>query len=1142
MAFERVEQALVGRSDVVKCQRILQYVLHNYHQELKKVIDAAQGNWERFKEGMQRKYRLGDGLLTTADLEAMNKEDFTTIGAFVQEFKKRAWKVHEISAEAQCAIFLGLLTASEAVELTRHGGGSTKLTWATIDRGVEVGCLDQVEQRQYRLQRQKRKERDATASGTPGVKRIVTDVLAQLGYATEPVVKRRVVTVVQVKGKEPVVEEAVEEELWEEEEPVSLHLTKAQRKLRNLVQGGQGSGKGQAPQAQAVAPPNVAAPSGRLKQGSQRRYKTVDKKCHPVPVLITEDEDAYYERERGLIQRMSESPLAGPCRVNEGNEGKLIIGEPNFLLPQERMLMVELMKRRHHAYVFSDEERGRLDVDKIPMIRIHTVPHEPWNMRGARYPNPDEEKKVVDYLDGTIRTHVADYSSGPYASPWFCFIKPNGTLRWVQDLQRPNAVTVQDAGGLPNADALSESCAGRPIISLIDLYSGYDQFPVYPPDRLVTTMHTPRGLIHMNVAPQGWTNAVAMVQRAMIRAMQSISPHITQPHIDDLAVKGPAIKESDEVLPGVRRFVWKHIQDLDKVTSLLEEHNLTTSGTISRYCMGEATILGFICSEKGRRPDVKKTDKIIEWLVPFHSITDVRSFLGSKNRADGLSRINWDKREGEAVENTPPVDGFLDQEEDVRLHINKWSPRVPSSVGYPIWQTPSGYERRAELVLKPFEEEDHWGGKDIQWMMELALASSHSLVEDMKTIEEGSGQVERHEDLMGGMYLLVNTLLQEGLDQSDFTKTAMPKGGKGTRPPRRPLGASGGYEWHGSRYRESTPVYDDGDIKLFLDSLWEHARRMGWTVAQAIERLRGAGRFEEPITRIHREATTSYHREPEAAISGRSGQAREQPTGRAEAAKAWFARTTTYNRDLSGATYEESYPGAGGGESPEGGGERETFEFRAPTELATLPIATTGPVMPLADEEGLPPSRSESAQGSAEGSMNVLIEAVHSMQEEASLFSPERRIEEPLEREMRIEAEGVIEGGLQRLGTPEYGPEGIEDRPGPSTQEVETREEPLDMPQSHELSREASEAPSSPGAQRGKKRSRKWFDTSCFFCTKEGHRALQCPKFLKDKAEGKVTEEGGRMYDRQGRRVKRSADGGRAQLYRQNQEEMSDQD
>ncbi|GBG61465.1 hypothetical protein CBR_g21809 [Chara braunii] len=183
--LDLVEQALVGLSDAIKFQRILKYVLHGHHQEVEKVINTANDSWARFRDGMQRKYRLGDGLLTTADLEAMNKDDFTTVGTFFQEFKKKARKVHGISEEAQCTIFWGLLTASEAAELTSHGGGSAKLTWATIDKGVEDESLDQVEQCQMRLQRRKKKERDASASGTPGVKRIVTDVLAELGYGND---------------------------------------------------------------------------------------------------------------------------------------------------------------------------------------------------------------------------------------------------------------------------------------------------------------------------------------------------------------------------------------------------------------------------------------------------------------------------------------------------------------------------------------------------------------------------------------------------------------------------------------------------------------------------------------------------------------------------------------------------------------------------------------------------------------------------------------------------------------------------------------------------------------------------------------------------------------------------------------------
>ncbi|GBG68967.1 hypothetical protein CBR_g3666 [Chara braunii] len=594
---------------------------------------------------------------------------------------------------------------------------------------------------------------------------------------------------------------------------------------------------------------------GGLKQGSQRRYKTIDKKCRPVPVLVTEDEEAYYERERGLIRRIREHALAGPCRINDENEGKLIIGEPDFLSPQERALMVGLMKKRHRAYAFNDDEHGRLDVDKIPMIRIHTVPHEPWNLRGAQYPNPDEENMVVDYLDGKMRTHVADYYSGPYALPWFYFIKPNGTLRH------------------------------------------------------------------------------------MIRAMQTVSPHITQPYIDDLAVKGPKEKEEDEVMPGVRRFVWKHVQDIDQVLGLLEEHNLTARGPKPKHCMREATILGFVCNESGRRPDVKKTDKILEWPVPFRSITDVRSFLGTcgfwrsfvkdfatkmehlrklvrqdqewvwgedqeeavgrmkgefkegglvlgapnyeateerpfviemdagptalggvliqadtegkerpvrfesrtlnttgrnysqfkketlavlhclrifrnyvfgrrlilrvdptalacslknytpsdptvarwltyiwmfnfeleripgnKNRADGLSRINWDGSDEESIEDTPPVDGFLDQEEDVRLHINKWSLRVPSCVSHPIWLAPKGYEQKEELVLKPFQEEDPWGSKDVGWMMKLALADDE--------FEEGEIKEAFRAEEYDGIYRELGLLLSCEMRDRDASAKA----------------------------------------------------------------------------------------------------------------------------------------------------------------------------------------------------------------------------------------------------------------------------------------------------------------------------------------------------------------------------------
>ncbi|GBG69238.1 hypothetical protein CBR_g3937 [Chara braunii] len=158
-------------------------------------------------------------------------------------------------------------------------------------------------------------------------------------------------------------------------------------------------------------------------------------------------------------------------------------------------------------------------------------------------------------------------------------------------------------------------------------------------------------------------------------------------------------------------------------------------------------------------------DKLLEG---HNDLMNLKGILASAPRLWGELKGRLSRRDGagqESIEDTPPVDGFLDQEEDVRLHINEWSLRVPSCVTHPIWLAPRGYEQKEELVLKPFQEEDLWGSKDVGWMMRLALAGTHSLAEEVRAIEEEPTQVEEHEQLMGGMYLLTNTLLQGNFDQ-----------------------------------------------------------------------------------------------------------------------------------------------------------------------------------------------------------------------------------------------------------------------------------------------------------------------------------------------------------------------------------------
>ncbi|GBG81254.1 hypothetical protein CBR_g31926 [Chara braunii] len=134
---------------------------------------------------------------------------------------------------------------------------------------------------------------------------------------------------------------------------------------------------------------------------------------------------------------------------------------------------------------------------------------------------------------------------------------------------------------------------------------------------------------------------------------------------------------------------------------------------------------------------------------------------GNKNKADGLSRIEWEKP-GDAKEETPPVDGFLD-EDDMQLHVNSWRLSVndrEARRGKSMWYAPATFVKIEELVLKPFIEEDPWGERNGEWMKELAWAETYRLTDDPVTIEAGTKQVDHRLLTMGRVHYLVNALLQ----------------------------------------------------------------------------------------------------------------------------------------------------------------------------------------------------------------------------------------------------------------------------------------------------------------------------------------------------------------------------------------------
>ncbi|GBG70231.1 hypothetical protein CBR_g6362 [Chara braunii] len=158
--------------------------------------------------------------------------------------------------------------------------------------------------------------------------------------------------------------------------------------------------------------------------------------------------------------------------------------------------------------------------------------------------------------------------------------------------------------------------------------AGYDQLPLDARDRPYTAMHTPVGQLQMQITPMGFTNAVAEAQRRMLAVFGDMFPDKCEPYIDDNPVKGARERDETEVQPGIRKFVWDHLQDIRELLRRFLEYNITASGPKSILAVPEVTILGFHCGAYGRKPDPAKTDKISQWPTPLRTTTEVEAFLG----------------------------------------------------------------------------------------------------------------------------------------------------------------------------------------------------------------------------------------------------------------------------------------------------------------------------------------------------------------------------------------------------------------------------------------------------------------------------------------------------------------------------------
>ena len=309
---------------------------------------------------------------------------------------------------------------------------------------------------------------------------------------------------------------------------------------------------------------------------------------------------------------------------------------PGFLLPAERELLHHFMTLHQDGFAWNDSERGHFREDFFPPVEMPVVPHTPWVLRNIPIP-PGIHAEVCAAIKKKIDAGVFEPSSSSYRSRWFCVVKKDGkSLRIVQSLEPLNAVTIQQSGVPPFTDLLAESFAGRACGSILDLFVGYDERALAEGSRDYTTFQSPYGPLRSTVLPMGWSNSVPIFHGDVVFILHPEIPKVTQPFIDDVPIKGPATRyiqsngepETIPENPGIRRFVWEHFQDVNRIVQRMKYCGGTFSGYKAKLCAPEIVVTGHRCTYEGRLPEQDRVAKIVNW-GPCADLTDVRAFVGT---------------------------------------------------------------------------------------------------------------------------------------------------------------------------------------------------------------------------------------------------------------------------------------------------------------------------------------------------------------------------------------------------------------------------------------------------------------------------------------------------------------------------------
>jgi len=110
----------------------------------------------------------------------------------------------------------------------------------------------------------------------------------------------------------------------------------------------------------------------------------------------------------------------------------------------------------------------------------------------------------------------------------------------------------------------------------------------------------------------GYTNSMQIQHGDLTFLLQDEIPDTAVPFVGDVPVKGPPTHyktglNSFETIPenpGICRFVWEHLQNINRILQCIRHAGGTFSAAKSHICIPSAVVVGHLCTYNGCLPDI----------------------------------------------------------------------------------------------------------------------------------------------------------------------------------------------------------------------------------------------------------------------------------------------------------------------------------------------------------------------------------------------------------------------------------------------------------------------------------------------------------------------------------------------------------